>query len=86
MSLMEQNNIHSNKQAEKGSNRHIINNFTIWKKKSGMNEGIGELTLTLLIGIKADLIQFILYPDKLLKWSNSLIIPVMTYQNDLNIR
>ncbi len=40
----------------------------------GINEGIEELTLTLLIGIKADLLQFILYPDKLLKWSNSLII------------
>ncbi len=39
----------------------------------GINEGIEELTLTLLIGIKADLLQFILYPDKLLK-SNSLII------------
>ncbi len=33
----------------------------------GINEGIEELTLTLLIGIKADLLQFILYPDKLLK-------------------
>ncbi len=32
----------------------------------GINEGIEELTLTLLIGIKADLLQFILYPDKLL--------------------
>ncbi len=31
------------------------------------NEGIEELTLTLLIGIKADLLQFILYPDRLLK-------------------
>ncbi len=40
----------------------------------GINEGIEELTLTLLIGIKADLLQFILYPDKLLKLSNSLII------------
>ncbi len=30
----------------------------------GINEGIEELTLTLLIGIKADLLQFILYPDK----------------------
>ncbi len=40
----------------------------------GTNEGIEELTLTLLIGIKADLLQFILYPDKLLKLSNSLII------------
>ncbi len=40
----------------------------------GINEGIDELTLTLLIGIKADLLQFILYPDKLLKLSNSLII------------
>ncbi len=40
----------------------------------GINEGILELTLTLLIGIKADLLQFILYPDKLLKLSNSLII------------
>ncbi len=39
-----------------------------------INEGIEELTLTLLIGIKADLRQFILYPDKLLKLSNSLII------------
>ncbi len=39
----------------------------------GINEGI-ELTLTLLIGIKADLLQFILYPDRLLKLSNSLII------------
>ncbi len=29
----------------------------------GINEGIEELTLTLLIGIKADLFQFILYPD-----------------------
>ncbi len=38
----------------------------------GINEGIEELTL--LIGIKADLLQFILYPDKLLKLSNSLII------------
>ncbi len=28
-----------------------------------INEGIEELTLTLLIGIKADLLQFILYPD-----------------------
>ncbi len=36
--------------------------------------GIEELTLTLLIGIEADLLQFILYPDRLLKWSNSLII------------
>ncbi len=33
----------------------------------GINEGIEELTLTLLIGIKADLLQFILYPDRLLK-------------------
>ncbi len=40
----------------------------------GINEGIEELTLTLLIGIKADLLQFILYPDRLLKLSNSLII------------
>ncbi len=40
----------------------------------GINEGIEELTLTLLIGIKTDLLQFILYPDKLLKLSNSLII------------
>ncbi len=40
----------------------------------GINEGIEELTLTLLIGIKADFLQFILYPDKLLKLSNSLII------------
>ncbi len=40
----------------------------------GINEGIEELTLTLLIGIKADLLQFILYPDKLLQLSNSLII------------
>ncbi len=40
-----------------------------------INEGIEELTLTLLIGIKADLLQFILYPDdKLLKLSNPLII------------
>ncbi len=39
----------------------------------GINEGIEELTLTLLIGIKADLLQFILYPDKLLKLSNFLI-------------
>ncbi len=29
----------------------------------GINEGIEKLTLTLLIGIKADLPQFILYPD-----------------------
>ncbi len=35
----------------------------------GINEGIEELTLTLLIGIEADLLQFILYPDKLLKLS-----------------
>ncbi len=35
--------------------------------------GTEKLTLTLLIGIKADLPQFILYPDRLLKWSNSLI-------------
>ncbi len=27
----------------------------------GINEGIEKLTLTLLIGIKADLLQFILY-------------------------
>ncbi len=40
----------------------------------GINEGIEELTLILLIGIKADLLQFILYPDRLLKLSNSLII------------
>ncbi len=40
----------------------------------GINEGIEKLTLTLLIGIKADLLQFILYPDRLLKLSNSLII------------
>ncbi len=40
----------------------------------GINEGKVELTLTLLIGIKADLLQFILYPDKLRKLSNSLII------------
>ncbi len=40
----------------------------------GINEGIEELTLTLLIGIKADLLKFVLYPDKLLKLSNSLII------------
>ncbi len=40
----------------------------------GINEGIEELTLALLIGIKADLLQFILYPDRLLKLSNSLII------------
>ncbi len=33
----------------------------------GINEGIDKLTLTLLIGIKADLLQFILYPDRLLK-------------------
>ncbi len=33
-----------------------------------------DKTLTLLIGIKADLLQFILYPDRLSKWSNSLII------------
>ncbi len=33
----------------------------------GINEGTEELTLTLLIGIKADFLQFILYPDKLLK-------------------
>ncbi len=39
-----------------------------------INEGIEKLTLTLLIGIKADLLQFILYPDRLLKLSNSLII------------
>ncbi len=39
----------------------------------GINEGTEKLTLTLLIGIKADLPQFILYPDRLLKWSNSLI-------------
>ncbi len=39
----------------------------------GINEGIEKLTLTLLIGIKADLLQFILYPDRLLKLSNSLI-------------
>ncbi len=39
----------------------------------GINEGIEKLTLTLLIGIKADLFQFILYPDRLLKLSNSLI-------------
>ncbi len=39
----------------------------------GINEGIEKLTLTLLIGIKADLPQFILYPDRLLKLSNSLI-------------
>ncbi len=35
----------------------------------GINEGIEKLTLTLLIGIKADLLQFILYPDRLLKLS-----------------
>ncbi len=40
----------------------------------GINEGIEELTLTLLIDNKADLLQFILYPDRLLKLSNSLII------------
>ncbi len=40
----------------------------------GINEGIEELTLTLLNGIKADLLQFISYPDRLLKLSNSLII------------
>ncbi len=40
----------------------------------GINEGIEKLTLTLLIGIKADLLQFILYSDRLLKLSNSLII------------
>ncbi len=39
----------------------------------GINEGIEKLTLTLLIGIKADLLQFILYPDRPLKLSNSLI-------------
>ncbi len=39
----------------------------------GINEGIEKLTLTLLIGIKADLPQFILYPDRLLKLSISLI-------------
>ncbi len=33
----------------------------------GINEGIEKLTVTLLIGIKADLLQFILYPDRLLK-------------------
>ncbi len=43
----------------------------------GIHEGIEELTLTLLIGIKADLLQFILYPDKLLKLSNSLIIGLL---------
>ncbi len=40
---------------------------------NGINGGIEELTLTLLIGIKADLLQFILYPDRLLKFSNYLI-------------
>ncbi len=40
----------------------------------GINEGIEELTLTLLIGIKSRFAQFILYPDRLLKLSNSLII------------
>ncbi len=40
----------------------------------GINEGIEEFTLTLLIGIKADLLQFILYPYRLLKLSYSLII------------
>ncbi len=35
----------------------------------GINEGIEKLALTLLIGIKADLLQFILYPDRLLKLS-----------------
>ncbi len=40
----------------------------------GINEGIEELTLTLLIRITLDLLQFILYPDKLVKLSNSLII------------
>ncbi len=52
----------------------IYGNAQIEDSLIGINEGIEELTLTLLIGIKADLLQFILYPDKLLKWSNSLII------------
>ncbi len=41
----------------------------------GINEGIEKLTLTLLIGIKADLLQFILYPDRLLKFSLTLLSP-----------
>ncbi len=52
----------------------------------GINEGIEELTLTLLIGInKADLLQFNLYPNRLLKLSNSLIILETEHQSGLNI-
>ncbi len=43
----------------------------------GINEGIEELTLTLLIGIKADLLLFILYSDRLLKLSNFSSLSVL---------
>ncbi len=47
----------------------------------GINEGTEKLTLTLLIGIKADLPQFILYPDRLTK-----MIKFLNYTRDWNIK
>ncbi len=47
--------------------------------------GNRRINFTLLIGIKAELLQFILYPDNLLKLSNSLIILETETSSGLNI-